>query len=80
MTEENKKELEQIADQLEEQSASNLTLANEIRKISRISTRKLTDELANREGITEIKIEPYDTVLVNGDEIEGPARILINTD
>lgn len=80
MTEENKKELEQIADQLEEQSANDLTLANEIRKISRISTRKLTDELANREGITEIKIEPYDTVLVNGDEIEGPARILINTD
>lgn len=80
MDEENKKELEQIADQLEEQSASDLTLANEIRKISKISTRKLTDELANREGITEIKIEPYDTVLVNGDEIEGPARILINTD
>lgn len=80
MSEEKKKELEQIADQLEEQSANDLTLANEIRKISRISTRKLTDELANREGITEIKIEPYDTVLVNGDEIEGPARILINTD
>lgn len=80
MDEENKKELEQIADQLEEQSANDLTLANEIRKISRISTRKLTDELANREGITEIKIEPYDTVLLNGDKIEGPARILINTD
>lgn len=80
MSEEKKKELEKIADQLEEQSANDLTLANEIRKISRISTRKLTDELANREGITEIKIEPYDTVLVNGDEIEGPARILINTD
>ena len=80
MSEEKKKELEQIANQLEEQSANDLTLANKIRKISRISTRKLTDELANREGITEIKIEPYDTVLVNGDEIEGPARILINTD
>ena len=79
MTEENKKELKQIADQLEEQAANDLTLANKIRNISEFSTKELTNELANREGVEEIRIEPYDTVLVDGTEIEGPARILINT-
>ncbi len=33
MNEENKKELKQIADQLEEQAAKNLTLANKIKRI-----------------------------------------------
>lgn len=80
MTEENQKELKQIADQLEEQAANDLTLANKIRNISEFSTKELTNELANREGVEEIRIEPYDTVLVGGTEIEGPARILINTD
>ncbi|PWT29522.1 BC1881 family protein [Limosilactobacillus reuteri] len=48
--------------------------------MSEFSTKELTNELANREGVEEIRIEPYDTVLVDGTEIEGPARILINTD
>lgn len=33
MDEENKKELEKIADQLEEQAANDLTLANKIKRI-----------------------------------------------
>lgn len=33
MSEENKKELKQIADQLEEQAANDLTLANKIKRI-----------------------------------------------
>lgn len=77
MSKKNKKTLEQVAKQLEEQAASNLTLAN---KIKNISTKELTNELAIRDGIEEVRVEPYDTIILDDVEIEGPARILINTD
>lgn len=48
------------------------------------STKQLTDELAKREGVRSLSIEPYEAfkVIAGHEEIElsGPAIILINQD
>lgn len=49
-----------------------------------LSTKQLTDELIKREGIFNLRVEPYKKVTITADdiekEIEGPAIIVINRD
>ncbi|HJF54430.1 MAG TPA: BC1881 family protein [Limosilactobacillus coleohominis] len=75
----NKKELEQIAKQLEEQAANNLTLANRLTNMTP-STKSLTNELACREGVDEVIVGPTGVTYVDDVQVTGPARILIVTD
>lgn len=48
------------------------------------STKEITNELINREGISHLKIEPYEKVTITtgqGErEFTGPAIIIINQD
>lgn len=48
------------------------------------STKELHEELANREGVTEIIVGPYEKfTIVQGQrtqEFTGPARVIINQD
>ncbi|QPR68514.1 BC1881 family protein [Lysinibacillus macroides] len=48
------------------------------------STKELYEQLANREGVTEIIIPPYEKFQIVQDqrvhEFTGPARVLINID
>lgn len=79
MDDKNKKELEQIAKQLEEQAANNLTLANRLTNMTP-STKSLTNELACREGVDEVIVGPTGVTYVDSIQVVGPARILIVTD
>lgn len=49
-----------------------------------ITTKDLTNELTNREGIQSINVEPYQEIIIKTGQEEinltGPARILINID
>ena len=48
------------------------------------TTKQLHEELSNREGVTEIIVDPYETFCIVKDqqtfEFTGPARVLINQD
>lgn len=48
------------------------------------TTKQLHEELSNREGVTEIVVDPHETFSIVKDqqtyEFTGPARVLINQD
>lgn len=48
------------------------------------STKELSEELSRREGVTQLKVPPYDEIKITaGDQVystSGPAVILINQD
>lgn len=48
--------------------------------LKNIPTKKLSEELEIREGVTKIHMEPHVKVEVAGVVVEGPAIILINQD
>ena len=48
--------------------------------LSDFTTRELVEELAKREGVEEIVLDPYEVISVGNRAVGGPARILIVTD
>lgn len=48
------------------------------------TTKQLHEELSNREGVTEIVVDPHEILCIVKDqqtyEFTGPARVLINQD
>ncbi|PFZ19529.1 BC1881 family protein [Bacillus wiedmannii] len=48
--------------------------------LSKISTKELSEELALRQGVITVKVEPYEKIEVGGIRVAGPAIVLINQD
>ena len=56
-----------------------------LRFLSEIPTKELVEELAKREGVKEIIIQPYEWYQITGEKEQwktgtGPARILVVVD
>ncbi|WP_157830131.1 BC1881 family protein [Bacillus sp. SN10] len=46
--------------------------------LNKISTKELSKELEKREGITKVRVEPYEKIEIGGIIVDGPATIIIN--
>lgn len=55
-----------------------------VKTLEQRTTKELHEELMNREGVTEIIIDPHEAFRIVKDqqtyEFTGPARVLINQD
>lgn len=48
--------------------------------LEKFTTSEIQDELSKREGVNKIIVEPYQKIMVGGNEITGPCIIMMIVD